>query len=180
MTHRTRYRIAPLPFFLVSLCLLVIATLVLRPQFGAWLDDQAPMLSMIVMAAASILPSLFFFWYISSFAEIQLQRLRVRSMFGNHSVDLRMITAVDVFPKSTARGKRKQLELIMRLEDINGDEVWLPLNAWRDEDLLVARLLRATVEKRIPIGGEPEHVERFTSLLGRYKSWDRQQVTKVA
>ena len=54
--------------------------------------------------------------------------------------------------------------------------VFLPLNSWRDEDLLMARLLRATVDCRVRIEGEPHLVQRFSGLLDTYKSWDRQQV----
>jgi hypothetical protein len=65
--------------------------------------------------------------------------------------------------------------LILRLEDEAGRDLYLPLGAWRDEDLLMARVLRATVDRRVRIEGDPHLVKRFSGVLETYKSWNRQQ-----
>jgi hypothetical protein len=39
----------------------------------------------------------------------------------------------------------------------------------------MARLLRATVERKVRIEGDPMLVRRFSGLLNSYKSWELQQ-----
>jgi len=175
MNYRTRYRVSSVPFFVVTISLFAVLALLIRPQFGAWLNEQFPALNYVVLGVGILLPLVFSFWYFSSYAQVRRGWFTVRSMFGKQHVHLKELAFAEVYPKARSHRKGKAFELILRLEDVDGRQVWLPLNAWRDEDLLMARLLRATVECRVPIGGEPLLVKRFSGLLDSYKSWDRQQ-----
>ena len=73
--------------------------------------------------------------------------------YGGMRVGARELT-IWSFLMATAHGAGLMV-LPFVLEDEAGNEVWVPLNSWRDEDLLMARLLRATVERRVKIEGDP-------------------------
>lgn len=156
-------------------CMAVIFALLLFAPVKQLLDEQLGILPWIVVVVAILAPVAFLGWYTFTFAEVHRGRFRVHSLGGSRRVDLRRLVTVDVHAKSSSSSKRRRHELILRLVDEHGQEAWLPLNVWRDEDLLMARLLRATVERRVRIEGEPMLVRRFSSLLDSYKSWDRQQ-----
>ena len=179
MVFRTRYRLASIPLPMVALCVLSVIGLVAMlvvPDVKRFLADQLRALPLVAMGLAALAPLAFAAWYTFSFAEVRHSRFRVCALFGRGSgVDLRRLVAADVHAKGRGTGKRQRHELILRLEDEFGREVWVPLNSWRDEDLLMARLLRATVERKVRIEGDPNLVKRFSGLLDTYKSWDRQQ-----
>lgn len=179
MNFRTRYKLSSIPLPLVALCvasLIGLVALLVVPGAKEFLDDQMKWLSLIAIGVTALAPLVFLAWYAFSFAEVRRGQFRMRSLTsGGSAVDLKRLAVADVHAKTGSGSKRKRFELILRLEDEAGNEVWVPLNAWRDEDLLMARLLRATVERRIKIGGEPMLVRRFSGLLDTYKSWDRRQ-----
>jgi hypothetical protein len=179
MVFRTRYRLSSVPLPMVALCvasLIGLVALLVVPAVKEFLADQMSSLPLIAMAVTALAPVVFLAWYVFSFAEVRRGRFRIRSLLGGGTgVDLKTLAVADVHAKSRSGSKRQRFELILRLEDEAGNEVWVPLNSWRDEDLLMARLLRATVERRVKIGGDPMLVRRFSGLLDTYKSWDRQQ-----
>ena len=179
MHFRTRYRLSavPLPFVVMCVaCAITLVCLLAVPVVKHFLERQVGVSNEVMMGVASLAPLVFLLWYALTFAEVRRGRFRVRSLRGGGpGVNLKALAAVDVHAKARSGGKRRQHELILRLEDAAGNEAWLPLNAWRDEDLLMARVLRATVERRVRIEGEPLLVRRFSGLLDTYKSWDRQQ-----
>ncbi len=179
MVFRTRYRLSSVPLPMVALCvasLIGLVALLVVPGVKSFLQDQMPALPLIAMCLSALAPVVFLAWYACSFAEVRRGRFRVRSLMGGGTaVDLKSLAVADVHAKSGSGSKRRRFELILRLEDQAGNEVWVPLNSWRDEDLLMARLLRATVERRVKIEGDPMLVRRFSGLLDTYKSWDRQQ-----
>ena len=164
---------------MVALCvasLIGLVALLVVPAVKSFLEDQMNSLPLIAMAIAALAPIVFLAWYAFSFAEVRHGGFFIRTLSGRGPiVDLKSLAVADVHAKSGSGSKRNRFELILRLEDEAGNEVWVPLNSWRDEDLLMARLLRATVERRVKIGGEPMLVRRFSGLLDTYKSWDRQQ-----
>jgi hypothetical protein len=178
MHLRTRYRLAAVPtplLVICTLCVLSILAMVAVPQVKDALGEQLGALPWLVLGVAIAAPTAFLFWYALTWSEVRNGRFRIRSMRGGHLVDLRRLAAVDVYPRTTSSSKRRRHDLVLRLEDELGGQAWLPLNVWRDEDLLMARVLRATVERRVAIEGDPLLVKRFTGLLETYKSWDRQQ-----
>lgn len=178
MHIRTRYRFSAVPTPIIAICLVCVLTLIALvafPPIKRILDQQLGMLPWVVVVVAILAPLAFLCWYMFTFAEVRRGRFRMRSMGGSSRVDLRRLATVEVFAKSGSTSKRRRHELILRLEDEHGQQAWLPLNVWGDEDLLMARLLRATVERKVKIEGEPVLVRRFSSLLASYKSWDRQQ-----
>lgn len=164
---------------MVALCvasLIGLVALLVVPATTEFLADQRPSLPLIAMGLTALAPLVFLAWYAFSFAEVRHGGFFIRTLTGRGPiVDLRTLAVADVHAKARSGSKRRRFELILRLEDEAGNEAWVPLNAWRDEDLLMARLLRATVERRVKIGGEPLLVRRFSGLLDTYKSWDRQQ-----
>ena len=179
MVFRTRYRLSSVPLPMVALCVLSVIGLVAMlvvPVAQEFRGDQGSGLRYAIYGFAALAPIVFFAWYAFSFAEVKHGRFRVRSLTSSgRVVVLRQLVAADVHAKARSGSKRKRFELILRLEDEAGNEAWVPLNSWRDEDLLMARLLRATVERRVKIEGDPMLVRRFSGLLDTYKSWDRQQ-----
>lgn len=178
MHVRTRYRMSAVPTPIVCICVacfVVLGVILAVPQIQGMLADEMGILKWVVITAAILAPIAFLGWYSLTWAEVRNGRFKVRSISGGYRVDLRRLAAVDVHPKPRSASPRRRHELILRLEDSNGGEAWLPLNVWRDEDLLMARVLRASVERKVAIEGDPMLVRRFTSLLDTYKSWDRQQ-----
>lgn len=179
MNFRTRYRLASIPLPMVALCvvsLIGFVALMVIPGAKPFLADQWHRLPLLLLALTALAPVVFVIWYTFSYADVTRGWFRVRTLFGGAvPVDLKSLVAADVHAKARSSSKRRRHELILRLEDEAGREVWVPLNAWRDEDLLMARLLRATVDCRIKIGGDQLLVKRFSGLLDTYKSWDRQQ-----
>lgn len=188
MHHRSRYRLSFPPFAIVMACAAALVAIWLGP-LGPLLEGQAPLLPKLVIAVAVLIPVTFAAWYLFSYADVRRHRLTVRSTLSASRVDLRLLVAAEVFDKPSptimswvmgqggfgVSTRRRQHELMLLLTDEDGRQVLLPLNAWRDEDLLMARVLRATVERRVRIDGEPMLVRRFSGLLDSYKSWDRQQ-----
>lgn len=181
MHLRTRYRPSFPPFAVVSVCVAALMAMLWGP-LGDQLAQQAVYLPRMVVAASVVLPVAFLTWYLFSWSEVRGGRLTVRSMLSANSADLRSLTVVEVLAKPPGRfsvpgagESRRRFELMLHLRDDAGRHVLLPLNAWRDEDLLMARILRATVECHVPIEGEPLLVKRFSALLATYRCWDRQQ-----
>ncbi|MCW2927867.1 MAG: hypothetical protein JWM86_1835 [Thermoleophilia bacterium] len=186
MHYRTRYKVSAVPFVLVSVCLAALVAVLWVPRVAPTLSKQIPMLPWLIIGVALALPLAFGVWYLMSYVEVRRNVLAIRSLLTVHAVDLRLLVGAEVFGKgnidagtpsgtSGESGGRKRFELVLRLEDAEQRVLWLPLNAWRDEDLLMARVLRATVERRVRIEGDPMLVRRFSGLLDSYKSWDRQQ-----
>jgi hypothetical protein len=178
MHIRTRYRLSAVPMPIIAICfgcMAVVVALLAFPPAKRLLNEQLGVLPWIVMVVAVLAPVAFLSWYTLTFAEVRRGRFRIHSMGGSRRIDLRRLVTVDVHAKSGSSSKRRRHELILRLVDEHGQEAWLPLNVWGDEDLLMARLLRATVERKVRIEGEPMLVKRFSGLLDTYKSWDRQQ-----
>lgn len=178
MHLRTRYRLSAVPTPLIVICVgcvvALVALLAVEPV-KVFLREQLNVLPWVVLGVSIAAPVAFGAWYLFTWAEVRNGRFRIRSLSGGHRVDLRRLAAVDVYPRSASSTGRRRHDLLLRLEDEQGGEAWLPLNVWRDEDLLMARVLRATVERKVKIEGDPLHVKRFSGLLETYKSWDRQQ-----
>jgi hypothetical protein len=178
MHIRTRYRISAIPSFITFVtCASVVALVALQlyDPFAKVLREQLPFLPWVVLGAAIALPLLCGSWYALNFADVRRGRLRVRSLLRAQRVDLKQLDGVYVFARTASNRRRKAHQLLLQLTDADGREAWLPLSVWRDEDLLMARVLRATVECRVPIEGDPMLVKRFSRLLKTYRSWDRQQ-----
>lgn len=179
MVFRTRYRLSSVPLPMVALCvasLIGLVALLVVPAATDFLADQRKSVPLIAMAMTALAPLVLVAWYLFSFAEVRHGGFYIRTLTGRGPiVDLKTLALADVHAKTRSRSKHQRFELILRLEDEAGNEAWVPLNSWRDEDLLMARLLRATVERRVKIGGDPMLVRRFSGLLETYKSWDRQQ-----
>ncbi len=179
MNFRTRYRLSAIPSFITLVTCASIVALVameLYDPFEKMLREQLPIMPMIVKVAAIALPLLCCSWYALNYAEVRRGgRFRMRSLIRSQRLDLRRLESVYVFARSASNSKRKAHQLVLQLRDSDGREAWLPLNVWRDEDLLMARILRATVERKVTIEGDPLLVKRFGRLLVTYRSWDRQQ-----
>lgn len=188
MHHRSRYRLSFPPFAIVTACAAALAAIWVGP-LGDWLGEQVAFLPMVVIGVCAFLPLAFVAWYVFSFADVRRTRLTVRSTFSASRVDLKALVAAEVYAKPSPTVMQylmgqggfgvskhaRRHELMILLTDEAGAQVLLPLNAWRSEDLLMARVLRATVERRVRIDGEPLLVRRFSGLLDSYRSWDRQQ-----
>ncbi len=170
MHFRTHLRVSAVPFVLVTTSVVAFIAVMWVPKVKPWLADQISLLPTVVLAASALIAVMFAAWYLLSYAAVRRNVLTVRSITSRHKVDMRNLVAAEVFPKG-----RKKFALVLRLEDATGRQVFLPLNTWRDEDLLMARVLRATVDSKVRIEGEPLLVKRFSGLLDTYKSWDRQQ-----
>lgn len=166
MNIRTRYRIHTTPFVIVLVCAVTVIAVITMNQVSSFLREQLELLPTITIIIASLGPVLFLCWYLSSYADVRRARLTVRWFWRVQRLDLRRLVHAEVLP--AGRGK-----LVMLLEDQRGAQVWLPLSAWRDEDLLMARVLRATVDCKVRIDGDPFVVKRFAGVLDSYKSWDR-------
>lgn len=178
MHLRTRYKLAAVPAPLVFICVACLGALsvfLAVPRVRIMLAEQAWILPYLALGVMIIAPVAFVFWYTLTWVEVRNGRFRIRSLRGGLTVDLRRLVAVDVFPRTASSSKRRRYDLVLRLEDQHGAQAWLPLNVWRDEDLLMARVLRATVERKVTIEGDPLLVRRFSGLLDTYKSWDHQQ-----
>ncbi len=164
---------------MVALCvasLIGLVALLIVPAVKEFLADQMSSLPLIAVLVTALAPVVLIAWYAFSFAEVRHGGFYIRTLTGRGPiVDLRTLTVANVHAKSRSGSKRQRFDLILRLEDEAGNAVWVPLNSWRDEDLLMARLLRATVERKVKIEGDPMLVRRFSGLLDTYKSWDRQQ-----
>ncbi|MCW2956429.1 MAG: hypothetical protein JWO69_1298 [Thermoleophilia bacterium] len=175
MHQRTRYRVQAIPLFFTIAAAAAIIGVLAVPQIAGPLQAQSPLLPWITVGVVAIVPISFLYWYLNSYAEIRRGQLRLRSIRSRQHVELRKLVSAEVYSRSRGTSKRNDYQLSLWLEDAEGRVVHLPLNSWRDEDLLVARVLRATVDRKVRIDGEPELVERFSGLLNTYKSWDRQQ-----
>lgn len=185
MHFRTHYRLHAVPMTIIAISASLLAALVFVQRIVDFLGAQLPSLPLITMITAIALPVAVIIWYALSFAEVHRGILRLRSLRGRSTVDLRSLVEIEVYERGRVgdtgdggggRGaKRRAFNLLMRLQDSSGSELWLPLNAWQDEDLLLALILRATVSRKVTIGGDPAIVRRFSSLIESYRSWDRQQ-----
>jgi hypothetical protein len=113
-------------------------------------------------------------WWWFSYAAIRRHKFTVRTIGSKQQVQLNRLVAAEIFPKpGRQRGGRPQL--VLKLEDRRGQQVYLPLGAWHAEHLLMARVLRATVDCKVRIEGEPELVRSFGGMIKAYRSWDHQQ-----
>ncbi|MCW2925328.1 MAG: hypothetical protein JWM98_2732 [Thermoleophilia bacterium] len=175
MNLRTHLRVSTVPFLIVTVSVIALIAVLWVPSVKPLLKAQIPMLPMLVMGTSMLLTFAFSAWYVLSYAQVRRNVLTVRSITSKHRVDLKRLDVAEVIPKARSGSGRKKFELILRLEDEQGRQVFLPLNNWRDEDLLMARVLRATVDRKVRIEGDPMLVRRFSGLLDTYKSWDRQQ-----
>ncbi|MCW2962659.1 MAG: hypothetical protein JWM25_1808 [Thermoleophilia bacterium] len=160
--------------FVLASALAIIAVLAV-PQVAGPLRAQSAWLPWIAVAMASIVPLTFLYWYSCSFVEVRRGHLCLRSIRSRQIVDLRTLVSAEVYARGRGASKGKPQQLSLWMEDEAGRELHLPLNSWQDEQLLMARVLRATVDRKVRIDGEPALVERFAGLLESYKSWDRQQ-----
>ncbi|MBC7462092.1 MAG: hypothetical protein H7287_12075 [Thermoleophilia bacterium] len=143
-------------------------------QFAGFLAAQMSLLPLITACVAALGPVAFLVWYFMSFAHVRRGGLRVRSLTTKQVVDLRKLVSAEVYERGRSSNKHGKFRLLLHLEDSDGRQLWLPLNAWQDEDLLMARVLRATVDCKVRIEGDPVPVRRLSGLLQTYKSWDRQ------
>ncbi len=164
-----------MPFIVVTTSIVALIAVLWVPKVKPLLASQIDMLPMLVLGVSIALPLAFLAWYSLSYAAVRRNMLTVRSITSRHRVDLRKLVMAEVSAKARSGSKRRAFALILRLEDDKGRMVFLPLNTWRDEDLLMARVLRATVDRKVRIEGDPMLVRRFSGLLDSYKSWDRQQ-----
>ncbi|MEO6867410.1 MAG: hypothetical protein ABI200_05265 [Gaiellales bacterium] len=171
MHYRARYKLTAVPFVVVTVCLVALVAVLWAPHLGRLLSEQIPILPQVVIGVASLIPIAFLCWYMSSYVDINRGVLRVRSVLRLQRVNLRKLSQAEIF----GRRDGKKFKLILFLADAEGRQLFLPLDTWRDEDLIMARVLRATVERRVKIEGEPMLVRGFSRLLDTYKSWDRQQ-----
>lgn len=175
MHYRTHPRFSAVPAFALSLSSTIMLAILFVPSTAGFLREQLTSLPWITLGVAGFVLLSVCSWFALSFAEVRRGQLRVRSVRSRQRVDLRALKIAEVHAKSAGGSRRAAFQLMMRLEDTDGRELWLPLNVWRDEDLLMARVLRATVDRRVRIDGDPLVVRRFSGLLNSYKSWDRQQ-----
>jgi hypothetical protein len=174
MNHKSHTRIQSVPLVIVVLsAVLLIAVLTVR-QVSGFLSSQMHALPLITACVAALGPVLFLSWYCLSYAHIRRGQLRVRSLMTRQLIDLRSLVAAEVHSRNRSNGKRGNFALLLHLEDSEGRQLWLPLNTWQDEDLLMARVLRATVDCKVRIEGDPMLVRRLSGLIESYKSWDRQ------
>lgn len=182
MHLRVRYRLSFAPFAIVGACIAAVIAMSVGP-LGGILAAASPQLPRALTAACVLVPLAFVGWYSFSFVELRGGRLTVRSLLHASRLELRDLAKVEVYAREqgtvarllTGGFARREHDLLVRLEDEHGGRVLLPLNSWRDEELLMARVLRATVDRRVRIQGEPLVVRRFTGLLDSYKSWERRQ-----
>lgn len=171
----------PAPLLVIcASCVVVLVALITTTQLNEILAEQLAVLPYVALGVSILVPLAFLVWYSFTWVEVRNGRFRIWSLRGGLAVDLRRLHAVDVFPRTASSSKRRRHDLVLRMEDQNGAQAWLPLNVWRDENLLMARVLRATVERKVTIEGDPILVRRFSSLLDTYKSWDRQQGRSAA
>lgn len=178
MHIRTRYRMSAIPLPVIGICVvcaLVLVALLVIPQATDFIDDQGGVLEKAVLAVSLLIPFAFLCWYMLTYVEVRCGVLRVKTILNGPSLDLRRLARLEVHSRTSSSSHRRHFELVLQMEDEDGRELWLPLNSWRDEDLLMARLLRATVERKVRIEGDPMLVRRFSGLLNTYKSWELQQ-----
>jgi hypothetical protein len=170
MHYRTRYKLTAVPYVIVAACLSAIGLVAYGPV-GPWLRRQWAHFPMVVLLGGGLLTLAMALWYLTSYVEVRRSTLALRSKLDVQAIDLKLLVRAEVSAKDSKHGST----LILRLEDEEGRELFLPLGAWRDEDLLMARVLRATVDRRVRIEGDPRLVKRFSGMLDTYKSWDRQR-----
>ena len=108
--------------------------------------------------------------YALTFISVDRGRLTMRSLRGKSGVNLRRLDYAELISLGGRKGG-----IVVRLEDLDGGEVYLPLGPWRDEDLLVAIILRAAVARKVKIEGDAEVVEVFTALKQSYRPREGQQ-----
>lgn len=178
MHLRTHYRLSAIPLPVIGtgfVCAFaLVALLVIRPVTD-FIEDQGGVLKQAVFGVSLFIPLALLFWYLLTYVEVRRGVLRVRTVLSVRRVDLRRLVRVEVHSRTSSSSKRRRFELVLHMEDEDGRELWLPLSSWRDEGLLMARLLRATVERKVRIEGDPLLVRRFGDLLNTYKSWEFQQ-----
>jgi len=174
MHIRTRQRIHPLLFLVIASLAFYLAMLLVVPALEAFLADLVSFLPRATMMVSFFTLSAIAIKHYWTYADVSRGQLHVRSVTKTQRVELRRLAGVEVLAKHGSSAKRKQFELLLLLTDVDGRRVVLPLNQWRDEDLLMARVLRATVDRKVRIEGDPLLVKRFAKLLETYKSWDRQ------
>lgn len=182
MHLRVRYRLSFAPFAIIGACVAAIVAIWLGPLHEVF-EHTARVVPLALTGLCLLVPVAFLAWYAFSYVDVCRNTLTVRSTFHAARVDLRELSQVEVYarePGAVARllmggVARRDLDLLLRIEDEQGGRVLLPLNAWRDEELLMARVLRGTVDRRVRIEGDPFVVRRFSGLLYTYKSWERRQ-----
>ena len=174
MNHRSHYKIQTVPLTIVVFSAMLFIAVIAVHQVAGFLAAQMAMLPFITACVAALGTIAFLIWYFLSFAHVRRGELRVRSLTTKQLVDLRKLVSAEVYGRGRSSNKRGKFRLLLHLEDSDGRQLWLPLNSWQDEDLLMARVLRATVDCKVRIEGDPMLVRRLSGLLETYKSWDRQ------
>ncbi|MCW2949146.1 MAG: hypothetical protein JWN41_159 [Thermoleophilia bacterium] len=174
MNHLSRPRIPTTPMTIVVLSTVLLLAVLVVHRLSNFLAQQFSALPMITACVAGLGPLAFVVWYLLSYAHVHQGKLRVRSIMTKQMIDLRKLVGAEVYNRGRGNGNRGKFHLMLHLEDDDGRQLWLPLNTWRDEDLLMARVLRATVDCKVRIEGDPLLVRRLSGLLQTYKSWDRQ------
>lgn len=169
MNFRTYHRIHRVPSTILFVCLVTFLVVLNVSTVTDFLREQNKVLPMVTLAVTALGPLLFVIWFSTCYADVRQGTLRVSWFFRKQRINLRKLVQAEVL--GTGRGGKS---LVMRLEAEDGTQLWLPMMTWRDEDLLMARVLRAAVDCKIKVDGDPMLVRRFARVLDSYKSWDRQ------
>lgn len=151
------------------MCFVALFLVLSVSQVSDFLREQNKYLPMVTLAVSAVGPLLFIIWYATCYADVRRSTLKVQWFWRAQYINLRKLEQCEVLAAGRGTGA-----LVMRLEESDGTQLWLPLLTWRDEDLLMARVLRATVDCRVKIEGDPMLVRRFSRVLASYKSHDRQ------
>lgn len=178
MRTRTRYRVRFVPALMVLASALIFGGILLVPQIGRSLERSFELLPWLLLGLTGSVLLTFASWWTVCYAEVERGVLRVSSLRSKRAVNLRLLASAEVHIRGRKKGRgRKQAAgyVALRLTDRDGRVVWVPLDVWADENVLLARIMRAAVDRRVRIDGEPNAVGRFTKLRESYKSWDRQQ-----
>lgn len=173
MHYRTRYKLSVVPFVAISFSLIVLGFVAGVARAWEALAGQIWYLPWMVIAVAALVPLTFAVWYAASFVDVRSGHLSLRSTIHVQHVDLRQLVRAEVLGAETT-SRRKKYKLTMLLVDADDNQLMLPLNTWRDEELLMAPVLSATVERQVVIKGGHKLVRRFSGLLEQYKTWERQ------
>lgn len=173
MHLRSRYRMRPVTMALASLSVLPLFALVATGGVGSWLRELTALPTWAFAVAAVIPPLLIWTWYMLSFVELRTGQLVCRGLNRARIVDLRLLVEVEVAPRSrgvtAGSGRTRTAPLVLVLRDADGMEVALPLASWRDEDLLLAAVLRHAVDRRVRVGGDPQCLRELDGMLRSHR-----------
>ena len=172
MHLRTRYRLGMIGVIPTIMLLIsaAAAVAVLVPPGHDFLVTELGVPRIVWFGLAAVVLTAVLAWYALTYVSVDNGKLTMRSMRGRSQVRLRRLDFAELISLGGRKGG-----IVVRLEDMEDGEVYLPLGPWRDEDLLVAIILRATVTRRVKIEGDPEVVEVFTNLKASYRSWEGKQ-----